>query len=50
MTFIFVLPGAKHPITQVAQSMLDLCDTKLKEVSVCVTVWFSETSSCLIYS
>ncbi|XP_040036590.2 transcription initiation factor TFIID subunit 1 isoform X4 [Gasterosteus aculeatus] len=23
--------GAKHPITQVAQSMLDLCDTKLKE-------------------
>uniref|UniRef100_H3C0M7 Transcription initiation factor TFIID subunit n=1 Tax=Tetraodon nigroviridis TaxID=99883 RepID=H3C0M7_TETNG len=24
-------PGAKHPITQVAQSMLDLCDNKLKE-------------------
>uniref|UniRef100_A0A096M2V1 Transcription initiation factor TFIID subunit n=1 Tax=Poecilia formosa TaxID=48698 RepID=A0A096M2V1_POEFO len=24
-------PGAKHPITQVAQSMLDLCDAKLKE-------------------
>ncbi|XP_043996850.1 transcription initiation factor TFIID subunit 1 isoform X4 [Gambusia affinis] len=23
--------GAKHPITQVAQSMLDLCDAKLKE-------------------
>nr|XP_043897762.1 transcription initiation factor TFIID subunit 1-like isoform X6 [Solea senegalensis] len=23
--------GAKHPITQVAQSMLDLCDNKLKE-------------------
>ncbi|KAM6970648.1 transcription initiation factor TFIID subunit 1 [Aplochiton taeniatus] len=23
--------GAKHPITQVAQSMLDLCDQKLKE-------------------
>ncbi|XP_028321728.1 transcription initiation factor TFIID subunit 1 isoform X2 [Gouania willdenowi] len=23
--------GAKHPITQVAQSMLDLCDLKLKE-------------------
>lgn len=28
-----VLLGAKHPITQVAQSMLDLCDAKLKEVS-----------------
>lgn len=33
MTVVFV-PGAKHPITQVAQSMLDLCDAKLKEVSV----------------
>lgn len=29
-----VLSGAKHPITQVAQTMLDLCDAKLKEVSV----------------
>lgn len=37
LTFVFVSPGAKHPITQVAQSMLDLCDTKLKEVGVCVT-------------
>lgn len=35
-SFLFCLfkPGAKHPITQVAQSMLDLCDNKLKEVSV----------------
>lgn len=31
-----VSTGAKHPITQVAQSMLDLCDNKLKEVSVSV--------------
>lgn len=36
---VFIPPGAKHPITQVAQSMLDLCDAKLKEVSVNVNVF-----------
>lgn len=27
-----VLPGVKHPLTQVAQTMLDLCEEKIKEV------------------
>lgn len=34
LSCVFLCPGGKHPITQVAQSMLDLCDAKLKEVSV----------------
>lgn len=47
---VFVPPGAKHPITQVAQSMLDLCDAKLKEVSVNVNAlsyFFIFLSFCL---
>lgn len=39
-TSVLVLPGAKHPITQVAQSMLDLCDAKLKEVSFMLSSGF----------
>lgn len=47
--FFFIFPGAKHPITQVAQSMLDLCDAKLKEVGVnvlsCTTSFKAFTNS-----
>lgn len=50
LNLVFVSPGAKHPITQVAQSMLDLCDTKLKEVGVCVAGFVLSSVSCLVYS
>lgn len=31
--------GPKHSLTQISQSMLDLCDEKLKEASLVNELW-----------
>ena len=34
-----VFAGPKHSLTQISQSMLDLCDEKLKEASLVNELW-----------